>query len=309
MKKQLFAAAIAATMASVSMADISISGGAKVNYTATDGAAGALKHDVDFTIAGKSGGTTVSATVANAVTSGTTTAGALSVENVYVATSIMGANVKIGQWAGGDSLLGNGTRSSGKVSADMSMGGIKVQYEDQNDGSSSVTVSGALAGVTVSHEVFASSTDTSISGKIADVNATYRTVNNDVDSSDKSSLEVSTTLSGVGITYATIKADSVGNLGTTSDAFFGTVDGGGVACTNATDLCITKANGMSLSTDIAGNAVTFKRLAITKGDAAEDTINKVVVTRALASGATFEATYADSKNNADSLDLELSVKF
>ena len=296
MKKQLFAAAIAATMASVSMADISISGGAKVNYLATDGAAGALKHDVDFTIAGKSGSTTVSATVANEVTSGTTTAGALSVENVYVATSVMGANIKIGQWSGSDSLLGNGSRSSGKISADMSMGGIKVQYEDQNDGASSVTVSGSLAGVAVSHEVFSTSTDTSISGKIADVNATFRTVNNDNDAKDKSSLEVSTTLSGVAVTYATVKSDSTGNAGTSSDAFFGTIASG-----------LTKANGVSISTDIAGNAVTFKRYTKTVGT--EDTTNKIVVTRALASGATFEATYSDNKVAADSLDLELAVKF
>ena len=302
MKKQLFAAAIAATMASVSMADISISGGAKVNYTATDGGAGALKHDVDFTIAGKSGGTTVSATVANAVTTGTTTNSALSVENVYVASTIMGANVKIGQWAGGDSLLGNGTRSAGKVSADMSMGGIKVQYEDQNGCTSSVTVSGTLAGVAVSHEVFATATDTSISGKIADVNATYRTVNSDTDADDKSSLEISTTLSGVAVTYATIKADSATtSTGTSSDAFFGEKAG------------VTKANGVSISTDIAGNAVTFKRYNVTSGATAalqaEDTTNKIVVTRALASGATFEATYSDNKTAADSLDLELAVKF
>ena len=298
MKKQLFAAAIAATMASVSMADISISGGAKVNYTATDGAAGAIKHDVDFTIAGKSGATSVSATVSNAVTTGTGTATALTVENVYVASSVMGANIKMGQWAGGDSLLGNGSRSSGKISADMSMGGIKVQYEDQNDGSSSVTVSGELAGVAVSHEVFASATDTKISGKIADVNATYRTYNADADASDKSSLEVSTTLSGVAVTYATVKADNAGSAGTSSDAFFGTITAG-----------LKKANGVSIKTDIAGNAVVFKRYTTTIGSAAEETTNKVVVTRALASGATFEATYADNKNGTDSLDLELAVKF
>ena len=299
MKKQLLIAAIAATMASVSMADISISGGAKVNYLATDGSAGALQHDVDFTIAGKSGGTTVSATVSNAVTTGTTTTTALTVENVYVASEVMGANIKIGQWSGSDSLLGNGSRSAGKVSADMSMGGIKVQYEDQNSGTSSVTVSGSLAGVAVSHEVFATATDTKISGKIADVNATYRTVNDDADSKDKSSLEVSTTLSGVAVTYATVKSDSTSNVGTSSDAFFGTISAG-----------LQKANGVSVSTDIAGNAVTFKRYTTTISGA-EDTTNKIVVTRALASGATFEATYSDHKlaANADTLDLELAVKF
>jgi hypothetical protein len=36
MKKQLLIAAVAATMTTVSMADISITGGAKINYTNTD---------------------------------------------------------------------------------------------------------------------------------------------------------------------------------------------------------------------------------------------------------------------------------
>ena len=68
MKKQLLIAAVAATMGTAAIADISISGAAKVNWTDTDYTAAAtadtntINHDVDWTIAGKSGDTGVSAT-------------------------------------------------------------------------------------------------------------------------------------------------------------------------------------------------------------------------------------------------------
>ena len=58
-----------------------------------------------------------------------------------------------------------------------------------------------------------------------------------------------------------------------------------------------------MSTTVAGNKVTFKSLEINAVDT-----DKLIVTRALASGATFEATYVDTAAG-DSLDLELAVKF
>ena len=64
---------------------------------------------------------------------------------------------------------------------------------------------------------------------------------------------------------------------------------------------VTSASALGLSTSIAGNKVTFKTVTINGADN-----QKLIVTRKLASGATFEATYDD---NADSLDLELAVKF
>jgi hypothetical protein len=121
MKKQLLIAAVAATMATVSIADVSITGGAKINFTNTDttndDSVNQFNHDIDFTLAGKNGDTSVSVTVANETIGATTTTDTVfDVENAYVASKVMGANVKVGQWAGADSNMANGTRSAGKFS-------------------------------------------------------------------------------------------------------------------------------------------------------------------------------------------------
>jgi hypothetical protein len=309
MKKQLLIAAVAATMASVSMADISITGGAKINYTNVDSeTAGSdsntFKHDYDVTVAGTNGGTTTSMTVSNAVTTAKATNTGLTVENVFVASSIGDVNVKMGQWSGSDSLLGDGSRSSGKFSADTTVGGVKIQFEDQNDSLSSVTLSGSVAGAAISHEIWSNKTDSKISGTVAGVSMTYRTVDADAANSDKDSFEASYTTNGVTLTYAQMEVDGTGT--TTSDAFFGTF---------ATGSEIHDANGFSAKTDIAGNTITVKAYDVaTTSTAADNSYTKVVVTRPMAAGATFEATYTDldhttAGSDSQTLDLELAVKF
>jgi hypothetical protein len=62
MKKQLLIAAVAATMTSAAMADISITGGMKVNYKSIETAgvnANSISHETDLQVTGKSGATTV----------------------------------------------------------------------------------------------------------------------------------------------------------------------------------------------------------------------------------------------------------
>jgi len=62
MKKQLLIAAVAATMTSVAMADISISGNMKVNYTNNDNNSAVtnkVNHEANLVIAGKNGDTSV----------------------------------------------------------------------------------------------------------------------------------------------------------------------------------------------------------------------------------------------------------
>ena len=306
MKKQLLIAAVAATMASVSMADISITGGAKINYTNVDSETNSsdtntFKHDYDVTIAGTNGGTTTSMTVSNAVTTGTTKNTGLTVENVYVATKVGDVNIKMGQWAGGDSKLGDGTRSSGKFSADTTIGGVKIQFEDQNDSLSSVTLSGSVAGATISHEIWSNKTDSKISGTVAGVTMTYRTVDADAANSDKDSFEASYTTNGVTLTYGEAEVDGTGT--TSSDGMFGTL------------AAMHDASGFSAKTDIAGNSITVKAYDVkTSSTAADDSYTKVIVTRAMAAGTTFEATYTDldsatAGSDKQTLDLELAVKF
>jgi mRNA-degrading endonuclease toxin of MazEF toxin-antitoxin module len=187
MKKQLLIAAVAATMTSVAFADISISGAAQVNYTNVDlegaSSTNAISHDFDLKVTGKSGATTIvmdiENTDANANAATTTvaavttftgaaattvlkTANELNVKNAYMMTSIAGVNIKAGTWYGGDSLLGNGTQGEDQLSLDTTISGVKVQYETSgtNLNTSSVTLSGAVSGVALSHEIHDAKTDT-----------------------------------------------------------------------------------------------------------------------------------------------------
>ena len=289
MKKQLLIAAVAATMGTAAIADISISGAAKVNWTDTDyTAAGTadtntINHDVDWTIAGKSGDTGVSATFS------TTTKGAFVTENVFLTTSIAGVNIKTGSFSGGDSMMGDGSRADGKISLDTTVSGVKVQFEDSDaaGNNSSITVSGSVSGVSVSHEIFDTKTDSKISGTFGGVTAKFRSVDSDTNTADMDSVLVSTEVQGVTLTYADVDANATHS----SDAFFGTV------------AAMTDASGFSAATSLAGNGVTFKSYEIDNVDH-----TKVIVNRPLANGSTFEATFHDN-GVADIIDLELAVKF
>ena len=310
MKKQLLIAAVAATMATASMADISITGGSKVNYNTKDttgaDSVNAFNHDIDFTLVGKNGDTSVSLTVANEATAGTTTEDTkLDVENAFMKTKVMGANIKMGQWSGADSNMSNGSRSSGKFSADMTFSGVKVQYEDQSFGDKSITLSGSVAGVAVSHEVFQNdNTDTTISGSFGGVKAKYRAIEQDIetaDITDSTSYTVSTDVQGITLSYQAVNVDGTGHV--TSDDWFNTL------------ASLNEASGFGASTAMAGNTVTLKSYDLkTTSLLADDSYTKLVVTRPLASGATFEMTYTDMDAGDDrpdttELDLELAVKF
>ena len=289
MKKQLLIAAVAATMGTAAIADISISGAAQMNLNKVSGSDATYTTDIDLKIVGKAGDTSATidmeSTGTDGVTTGTLNHG-MKIKNSYVSTSIAGANIKVGNWYGSDSLLGNGSNDdAAQISVDYTMNGVKVQYEAQGS-ADSVTISGTVGGVSISHEIHDTSTDTSFSGSVAGVAITYRKMDNDDNSLDANSLEVSTEVSGVTVSYA--KVDN--NKAKSSDAFFG-------------DVTITDATGFALSTSVAGNKVTFKSLDMDNVDT-----NKVIVSRPMAGG-TFEATFADKDGAASSVDLELKVSF
>ena len=320
MKKQLLIAAVAATMATVSIADVSITGGAKINFTNTDttnaDSVNQFNHDIDFTLAGKNGDTSVSVTVANETIGATTTTDTVfDVENAYVASKVMGANVKVGQWAGADSNMANGTRSAGKFSADMTFSGVKVQFEDQSTGSKSITLSGSVADVAVSHEMFQNDdTDTTVSGSFGGVNAKYRSIQDDSDSTngDKRSFALSTEVNGITLSYNDVDVKGTGQ--TSSDDWFGTFGGTCTTTSEVANTCFNEASGFGVSTALAGNTVTLKSYDIKEiSTATDDSYTKVVVNRPLAGGATFEMTYTDKDDAAgtdvETLDLELAVKF
>ena len=279
MKKQLLIAAVAATFTSVAMADISISGAAKFNSTD-----GAYKHEADLTIAGKTGdtGVTMNISMDNVDNAGP----AMAVEDLYVTTSVAGVNVKMGGWRSSKSELGQTSDMNERVSVSTSFGGLSLAYEDQGD-TNSTTIGGSLAGVSVSHKIAQDKdTETKASGSIGGVSVAVFNKESAAGANDTSTT-LTTEVQGVTLTYSRIDSDN----GTSTDGYI------------TKDTGVKEADAIGVKTSISGNTVQFKAITVDGTDT-----NKVIVTRALGAGATFEATYSDTDSN-DTLDLELAVKF
>ena len=320
MKKQLLIAAVAATMTTVSMADISITGGAKINYTNTDyelatkNDANAFNHDIDLKIVGQSGATKVVIVMADE-TSEAAASNAFDLEDRYVSSSVGDVNVKVGAWDNGNDFVSASSRADGKFSANTTISGVKVVYDASNGngtttGNETVTVSGSMGGVNASYKQESTGEEIKLSTTVAGVSLAYHADNSDTANSDKSSIEVSGEVSGVKVSYAQATADTLASI--EGDTWMGDFEG----ASGAYDLTAGQdVTAIKVSTAVAGNTVAFTRTDV-DGVATEDTsINKFVVTRPLASGATFEATYTDvsddgsTTTDADILDLELAVKF
>jgi hypothetical protein len=310
MKKQLLIAAVAATMGTAAIADVSITGSGKMNYVNTDSATessdtNAFTNELDLNITGKHGDTTVFYNIETLTASGT---GALNTKAAYMTSKVGDVDVKIGSWFSADSLLSDGSVGNGKFVASTTVGGVKIAFEDQTSGAEAVIISGDVSGVSISHKMTndgagTDTTDTKIGGSIADVNIDYRTINVDGANNDKESLEMSTEMNGITATYAMFDSEGTTGVQINSDGYLGNIDA-------------FEAQGFGIKTTVAGNTVQIKSITakLASKTAVETDYTKFVVTRALASGATFEATYTDTDNiaaTADTkvLDLELLVKF
>jgi len=322
MKKQLLIAAVAATMASVSMADISITGSAKVNYTNTDydlstaTDTNLFQSDIDLKIVGQSGATQVVVGLARE----TDEDSGLDLEDNYVTSSVADVNVKVGSWDNGDDFVSASSRADGKFSANTTISGIKITYDAANVASDAVTVSGSMGGVNASYKNETIGEEIKVSTTVAGVSLAYHADNSDTANSDRSSIEVSGEVSGIKLSYVQIDADT--GVAIDGDSWAGDFEDS--TYKQSTDAVTTNAYDLSKGQDvtalkasmaIAGNTVAFTRTDVDGVTGEDTTFNKFAVTRPLASGATFEATYttiADDKStttDADILDLELAVKF
>jgi len=277
----LIIAAVAATLTGAATADISISGAAKFNSLD-----GAYTHEADLTISGKSGDTSVTANISlDDVIGGA--ADAITVEDLYVSTSVAGVSVKMGGWRSTKSELGKtSTTVTERVSVSTSFGGLSLAYEDQG-ATNSTTIGGSLAGVAVSHKIAQDKdTETKASGSIGGVAVAVFNKESAAGANDTSTT-LTTEVQGVTLTYSRIDSDN----GTSTDGYI------------TKDTGVKEADAIGVKTSISGNTVQFKAITVDGTDT-----NKVIVTRALGAGATFEATYSDTDSN-DTLDLELAVKF
>jgi hypothetical protein len=349
MKKQIIAAAIAASMSAVALADVSITGAAQVNYTYKDYGTGGtdantISHDFDLKITGKSGNTTIVMDIENTDTTGNGTTGTagsfsavettvlkltnsnqtvevltsssaytantpttaatneLNVKNAYMSTKIGDINVKMGTFTGGEALLANASPSENKVSLDTTIGGVKLQYENNPAASTgnSVTVSGSMNGVGLTYEKFETKDDVIVDLAYGPVKAQYRNIDHTGTAKSQTSYQVDADIQGMTLTYANI--DAVGNAVST-DGFFGEYTG----------TTVTEADGFGVKTSMAGNTINLKSYEVTNSSKKEDH-TKVIVTRNLESGATLEATYHDMDNGTasegfEALDIELRIAF
>jgi len=326
MKKQIIAAAVAASVSAVALADVAISGAAQVNWTQTETSANststAISHDLDLKIVGKSGDTSVTVDIENldageaggAANTTSNTNNNVDFKNVYMTTKIADINVKMGSWYGGDSLLANGSLTRDRVNLSTDVMGWGVSYETTDDTTNSddrseIIVKGAIGPVNVSHEMesFEDHTTTTLSTSYQGVNLYYQTQESDNSSKDdnKDALQIDATMNGITLTYASIDASETAS-GTQSDAFFGTFDGAADSAGR-----IDEADGFGIKTDIAGNTLQLRNYTVQKASAITTDVdyNKVIVTRNLASGATAEVTYTDEDGGNETLDVELRVAF
>ena len=354
MKKQLIAAAVASSVSAIAMADISITGALKTNYTHTDYEAASandsdiFSHEADLKITGKSGDTTVvmnfggmdftsetataisdgtAATVSTVATSNSTTSAGtftsgtngtsgtlannkIDIEDLYLTTKIGDVSIKAGQWDNGNNELRASGRKGGKFEASTSMGGIDVKYANGNAADDEVTVGTSLGGVSVSYTDKNAGNAVKASTTVGGVGLKYYAENSDSTAADRVYYEASTTVGDVSVKIGKAEAEVSATI--EGDTWMGDFEG----ASGAYDLTAGQdVTSVELATSVAGNKVTFRNTQISDVANKDTSFNKVIVTRPLASGATFELTYTDLSDDGDTatdattLDLELAVSF
>jgi len=313
MKKQLLIAAVAATMTSVAMADISIAGSAKANFTVVDFEdtqenSNTISREMDLFITGKNGDTTVVMNIAN----DTLGAEGLVTEDSYVATKLGDVAVKVGAWDNGNNALRASARTDAHLAASTTLGGVTITYDGYGDAADdSVKLAADISGVAVSYKQLATGEDIDVSTTVGGVKVSYLALNRDTANTDRSVVEVSGSFNGVDIKVAQADADSGATI--EGDTWMGDFEGN---TSGAYDLTANQdVTSISLKTQVAGNTVEFRNSKIDGVSGADTSFNKFIVTRPLANGTTFEATYTDLDDKASTttdsstLDLELAVKF
>jgi len=331
--KKLIAAAVASSMTAFAMADISITGDAKYEYDLTDNngtkttTANTEAH-INFT--GKSGDTTAVAKFQlveqGAAADATNADGDFDMEDVYITTSVAGVGIKAGNYASGTSGLAGeieeGGRSNGKVMLSYKLGDINVYAGNGGDSAdlagnanaadggmnnnmfagASVTVGGQTVQVKKNSEVLNSF---GIKGSVGGVSYRYETQDHDTNG-DASYGEVSASMNGITVQYATLDADSAAGLTETDSAVF--------ALESANYANSDGQSQVAVSTTVDGNKITVKSGSVEKGlDATTDKdYTQLSVSHALASGATAVVTYTDqdmATGDQTNLEIELNVKF
>jgi hypothetical protein len=324
MKKQLLIAAVAATMGTAAMADVSITGNAKFEYFNTETSTVSTNKtntEMNIGIKGQNGDTSV---VINVEVNGHGD-DQIDIEDMYMTTKVGDVTIKGGDYASGTSgILGeidNGGRANDKVTISGSNAGVSWYLGNsgtaggstQIDGNMFVGASMDVAGWKVQAKHNSATVDSyGISGAVSGLGVRLEQKNSSTANNDVTFGNLTYSTNGIDLAYAWIDADTTG-LVTEDDSSIFAVEmatTGGVALTNATGV-----DQISAKTSIAGNTVTVKSGSVEKGISATADLDfmQIAVSRPLASGATFAATYTDKDDSATTdtqiLELDLSVKF
>jgi hypothetical protein len=312
--KKLIAAAVATSVSAIAMADISITGQLKTNYTHKDYQTTALNDSDSFStegdlyIKGKSGDTTVVMNFGGIDTATSGTRSQMNHEDVYVTTKVGDVALKMGNFDNGNNSLRASSRAP-RVSASTSLGGFNLSYlngdTSQDD---EVGIATTLGGVNVGYTLKDGGETIKASTSLGGVNVSYLGLPSDTADSDRNAIELSTEMNGVGIKLGSATAET----GTAISGDFESAGG-----LEFTPLAGQDVTAVELSTSLAGNKVTFRNISVdgyaTSGK--DWDMNKIIVTRPLASGATLEVTYKDINDDGSTdtdmevLDIELAVKF
>jgi hypothetical protein len=316
MKKQLLIAAVAATMGTAAIADISITGAGFVKFTNVDSGNAATAdtnltaQEMDLKVTGKSGDTTAVMTF-NMDGQATTIQG-----DAYMTTSIAGVALKAGRFEGGKSNLTAKSARADKVSASMDLAGVKVTYEDnETNTGSAVYLSGSVSGVNGTYKKKDGSDEIHLSGSVAGIGIAYRGIDSDTADQDASEFVLTGSFNGVDVTYAEADADASRTLN--GDGIYGDINSGAVTADSAatTTVAGTDLRTIKLSTSVAGNTVSWTNVDVDGILSANDgSVDTIAVSRSLAGGTTLNAKYVmkdmDATNNdSDTLEVKLSVSF
>jgi azurin len=336
MKKQLLIAAVAATMGTAVIADVSITGNAKFEYFNTETSTlskNTTNTEVNLGIKGKNGDTSVvidlefnthgATDTANAVDAANTSNGVLDVENLYMTTKIGDVTVKGGNYASGTSgILGeieNGGRANNKVTISGSNAGVSWYAGNsgtagagatQIDGNMFVGASMDVAGWKVQAKHNSATVDSfGISGNVSGLGVRLEQRNDTAANGDTTFGNLTYSTNGIDLAYAWLDSDKANKIDEDDSSIFAVENGIVSAVTDTGNAQI------SAKTSIGGNSVTVKSGSVENGLATGTDLDymQIAVSRPLASGATFAATYTDKDDSTTTdtqiLELDLSVKF
>ena len=345
MKKQLLIAAVAATLGTSAMADISITGDALVRFANTENGAAADTNSLDqrvrLKMVGTSGDTSVTFALRNdndddAAAAGSTTAQStrstgtdkhLEVDYSYLTTKAGPVNIKVGEWweTTGLGVARKGVGSGGNsinLSTTISNVDLSVQGSAGN-GSTTVTAGTTIAGwkTVIEHDTANNTgyTDVMVKGKIGPVNIAAEKYSSDAATADAGVVHVFGKVGG-GVTlhaaYAEWENDQTAARAGNSKfsplgvSVLGSATGvnGNLALgnVNATDAQDEDVTGVRADFNVAGNAI---QVAAGNLNAAgiDDGFADIIVTRDL-SGAKLSLS-AGQWNSNTSMGAKIAVKF